>query len=120
MDYVSLMATINAMCAVWGVADPIIRGKIFDRTYQRNLKTFNEAELGLLQQALSTYSDEEVLAINRRLENCRKTFISEGDGEQRATCFCNVLNNVREGNGGEIPDIGNWRRTHGQLCPPKA
>lgn len=116
MDYASLMATISAMCAVWGVADTVIRGKMFNLAYQRNLNTFKEVELGLLQQALSTYNDAEILAINRRMENCSNIFIAEGDGKQRAKCLCNVLNNVREGNGGELPDIDNWRRTYGQLC----
>ena len=115
MDYMILMATINAMCAVWGVFDKDVRSKLFDRIRQQNLDAFKEAEVGLLQQALSTYSDKEVSAIIRRVENCRDTFVSEGDGEQRVRCLCNVLSHVKEGNGGELPDIGNWRGVYEQL-----
>ena len=73
-----------------------------------------------LQAALSTYSDEEVKAIERRLKSCRDRFVTEGSGGQRADCLCSVLRDVSDGNGGEIP-VDDWEQAYKQLkCGSRA
>ena len=67
----------------------------------------------VLQKALSTYSDEEVKAINERIKSCRDRFIEEGS-EGRVKCFCSVLTDVKLGNGGNIPDP-DWEKLYDTL-----
>lgn len=64
--------------------------------------------------SLGTYSDEEVREIHRRLENCKKQFIHTFDGDDRTRCICYILTQVKNGNGGTIPDP-DWQATYDQL-----
>jgi hypothetical protein len=71
----------------------------------------------ILRNAFSTYSDDEIKSIERRLKACRDRFINEGDGPQRRRCFCSVLGDVKDGNGGSIP-IPDWDSIYKTLgCP---
>lgn len=63
----------------------------------------------------STYSDAEVDALLKRLEACRDRFIAEGSGPQRARCLCSVLQDIKDGNGGQIPVIDDWANIYAQL-----
>lgn len=65
--------------------------------------------------AYSTYSQEEVKALLRRLEGCRDRFIEQGSGQDRAQCLCSVLNEARIGNGGKFPEIDDWSRIYSEL-----
>jgi ribosomal 50S subunit-associated protein YjgA (DUF615 family) len=65
--------------------------------------------------ALSTYSEKEVKAIFSRLEQCRDRFIKQGGGADRASCVCSVLNEVKKGNGGQLPRIDDWGNIYRQL-----
>jgi restriction system protein len=67
-----------------------------------------------LAKAFSTYSHPEVEAILERIESCRRRFIGEGSGAARRNCLCSVLGDVRDGNGGTIPDP-EWERNYDQL-----
>jgi hypothetical protein len=70
----------------------------------------------VLQRIYSTYSDSEIEAIRKRIENCRDRFIAEGSGEARRTCLCRVLSDVKAGNGGNIP-VPDWANIYKQLVP---
>lgn len=67
-----------------------------------------------LATALSTYSEEETEAIIARIERCRRRFVEEGAGEARRICICSVLRDVRDGNGGILPEP-EWERAYKQL-----
>ena len=68
-----------------------------------------------VSKAFSTYSDAEIEAVSKRLKECRDRFIAEGSGSQRARCFCSVLNDLKEGNGGVLPVIDDWKRMYDQM-----
>ncbi len=55
----------------------------------------------------STYSDEELNELLRRIEQCRRRFMAEGSGSDRARCLCHVLRDIRDGNGGTMP-LQDW------------
>jgi hypothetical protein len=66
-------------------------------------------------ETLSTYSDDEVREIIRRIEGCRDRFIKQGGGKERARCICSVLKEIADGNGGIVPIIDHWREMYDQL-----
>ena len=80
--------------------------------YQRDAKTIAEAQEA---RRVSTFSDEEVGSLAERIQNCRNVFTMEGTGEARVRCLCSVLNQAKDGNGGELPDISNWREIYTAL-----
>jgi len=63
---------------------------------------------------MSTYSDDAVEAIKKRLLSCRDRFVREGSGQQRKGCLCSVLQDVKDGNGGTIP-FDDWAQTYETL-----
>src|ERR1035438_5234354 len=67
-----------------------------------------------LEQAMSTYGDEELEAISQRLQACRDRLIAEGSGAERKRCLCIVLGDVKDGNGGTIP-FDDWKKTYETL-----
>lgn len=67
-----------------------------------------------LSIAFSTFSAPEIRSIHERIESCRQRFIEEGSGSARRGCICSVLHDVREGNGGSIPDP-EWEKSFQQL-----
>lgn len=110
VEWAALAATISAM------ADVIQFGeRTFDRYFRaRRDSPENARKVEALQQAFGTYSDAEIEAIRRRVEACRERFIGEGSGEARKKCLCSVLRDVRDGNGGTIPDE-EWSRYYDVL-----
>jgi hypothetical protein len=90
-------------------------GDYFSRytAHKREQATVREARRAA--QTLSTYSDDEVWAIIRRIEGCRDRFIEQGSGRERSRCICSVLNEIAEGNGGIVPIIDHWREMYDQL-----
>lgn len=111
MDYANVVATISAMCAVFQTGKDI-----YESYFSEYLRSPNiEREAEMLRLALMTYSEEEVEEIEDRIEGCRNRFIREGSGERRARCLCSVLTDVKDGNGGDIPDIDSWGEIYEQL-----
>jgi hypothetical protein len=99
-QFSQLAAIISAMADVYTIGK-----ESFSEYLARRQKSDRYEEQGkALQEALSTYSDAEVDAIRARIEECRSRFIYEGSGPARKTCLCSVLRDVREGNGGSLPD----------------
>jgi hypothetical protein len=87
--------------------------------YQKHRKEKDTvAEARRVSAVFSTYSEEEVQAILERLKGCQERFIKEGSGPARQRCFCQVFNDVIDGNGGKLPRIDDWENIYGQLnCP---
>src|ERR1700722_19193985 len=67
--------------------------------HKREKDTIQESQRVSVQ--FSTYSDAEVQAILARLKGCQDRFVRQGGGGDRSQCLCSVLNEVREGNGGQ-------------------
>jgi hypothetical protein len=88
------------------------------RKHREEKDTIQESQR--VSAAFSTYSDKEVKTILSRLEQCRDRFIKQGGGEDRASCLCSVLNEVKNGNGGRLPRIDDWENIYRQLgCETK-
>ncbi|MCL5010684.1 MAG: hypothetical protein M1127_00515 [Patescibacteria group bacterium] len=68
-----------------------------------------------VSEVFSTYSENEVKKILLRLEQCRDRFIKQGGGTDRASCLCSILNEVKIGNGGQLPIIDDWANIYRQL-----
>src|SRR5262245_65586107 len=99
-QFSALAAIISAMADTYTVGR-----EAFSAYLSRRQQAFDYRSRGvILQNALSTYSDSEIEAIKERIESCRDRFIREGSGEQRKNCLCSVLADVKNGNGGIIPD----------------
>lgn len=62
-----------------------------------------------------TYSEKEIKSLTERLEFCIDQFVKGGNGKQRVNCMCTVLQDAAFGNGGDLPDIGNWLKIYEQL-----
>lgn len=81
----------------------------------------HKAEKDTIQEAqrasavFSTYTDEELEAWAKRIEGCIKRAIEQGGGADRVRCICSVLNEIRIGNGGDLPEIDDWQRIYAQL-----
>jgi hypothetical protein len=109
-EFAALAAIISAMADVYTVG----RDTFSEFLSRRQSSPDYQAKGQLLQHAFSTFSDAELEAIKKRIEACRDRFIREGSGGQRKTCFCSVLTDVKDGNGGVINDP-DWRRAYEQL-----
>ena len=106
----------TAAAVISAMVDVIQLGKETFQEYLRRRErdpTLPAKEQALVR-AFSTYSPSEVEAILRRIESCRQRFIEEGSGAARRTCLCSVLRDVRDGNGGRIPEP-EWERNFDQL-----
>ena len=72
-------------------------------------------EANRISSALSTYSDREVEELLKKIEGCRDRFISQGSGKDRARCLCSILSEIKDGNGGHLPHVDDWRRMYDEL-----
>lgn len=62
-----------------------------------------------------TFTKKEIESLTKRLEFCIDQFVKGGNGQQRVNCMCTVLQDAALGNGGDLPDIGNWLKLYEQL-----
>jgi hypothetical protein len=108
--WLQLLATIKAVAE--SVTSTIDVGTNINR-YLSDSETIQESRR--ISRVFSTYSDDEVNAIARRLDECRRRFIAEGDGEQRRKCMCNALTDLKAGNGGQLPHADHWYEYWEQL-----
>ena len=109
-EFAALAAIISAMADVYTVG----RETFSQYLARRQRSPDYRAKGQLLQGVFSTYSDAELEAIKKRIESCRDRFIREGSGGQRKICLCSVLTDVKDGNGGVIPDP-DWSDTYKRL-----
>lgn len=105
-----IAATISAMIDVWRIGKESFQDYFNLREKDPSLASKEST----LEKAFSTYSQEELRAIKKRIDECKARFIKEGSGEQRRSCICSVLKDVRDGNGGTIPDP-EWEAAFHQL-----
>ena len=73
------------------------------------------AESNRVAALYSTYSDMEVQELIRKIEGCRDRFIKEGSGADRTRCLCSIFQEIKAGNGGQLPEIDDWQRMFNQL-----
>ena len=109
-EWAAIAATISAMADVYRIGKETFQ-VYFDRRI--NASDINE-KARAVKIAFNTYSDEEMEAIRNRIKNCQNHFITESSGEQRRKCLCSVLSDVKDGNGGSIPDQ-EWQESYVQL-----
>ena len=112
----SVLVWLEAIAGIHALYDAITTGVDYAMAFERRRRDpqmLAEAERAQIQ--FSTYSDEEIKEISRRIEGCRKRFIEQGSGKDRSRCLCSVLNEIRDGNGGALPPIDNWPDMYDQL-----
>lgn len=109
-DWEGLAAVISAMIDVVRLG----RDAYADFLSQRREDPDLGAKANGLAAALGTYSEDEVAAIIERIERCRRRFVAEGSGAARKRCICSVLRDVRDGNGGTLPNE-EWEAAWRQL-----
>src|SRR2546425_5637822 len=100
-DWASLAAIISAMIDVVQFGGQTFQAFLKKRREDPKLPERARA----LEAALSTYSEEEIQAIIDRINACVARFMAEGSGKNRQKCLCSVLRDVKDGNGGTIPDL---------------
>ena len=95
-------------------------GVDLQRAYQQHrVEKDTIAEAERVSRVFSTFSEDEVEAILKRLQACRDRFITEGSGQARQQCLCSVFSDVIDGNGGTLPHIDDWENIFRQLSCSK-
>jgi hypothetical protein len=85
-------------------------------SYRRHIEDKETiAESRRASEKFSTFSDDEIRDLSRRIEGCRERFIAQGSGRDRANCLCSIFKEIIDGNGGELPKIDAWDRMYEQL-----
>jgi hypothetical protein len=82
--------------------------------YRNDPETQREAQR--VSAVFSTFSEEEVQSLSKRMANCQTQFAVEGNADQRLSCICSVLDTAKTANGGRLPLIDDWQKIHNQLC----
>lgn len=73
------------------------------------------AESRRASRVFSTFSDDEIRMLIEKIEGCRDRFMSQGSGRDRARCLCSIFNEIKEANGGQLPEVDDWERMYLQL-----
>jgi hypothetical protein len=73
-----------------------------------------DAEARRVSLIFST-SRREIEALIRDIEECRDRIMSQGGGTNRASCLCNIFNQIKAGNDGNVPPIDDWQRMYDEL-----
>ncbi|MBS9477750.1 hypothetical protein [Ancylobacter radicis] len=105
-----IAAIVSAMADVYSIGRATFSQYLIQRENAKDYVSRGEA----LQKALSSYDDDEIEAIEKRIRSCKDRFIREGSGQSRKTCLCSVLTDVKDGNGGNFP-FPEWGNLHEQL-----
>jgi hypothetical protein len=106
---------LHVVASIGTIYEIIQYGADYTEAFARRLREpGTKAQAARLAATFSTYSDDEVKELSRRVEQCRQRFIAEGSGKDRARCLCNVLRDVKDGNGGTIP-LPEWEEMYRQL-----
>jgi hypothetical protein len=120
LNYVSManpLLWLEALAGLKALYDLVQGGVDYVASLQRHRQEPDTiAEARRVSRVFSTYSDDEVEEIVRRINACRARFIEQGSGADRARCFCSILNEFRDGNGGTLPAIDDFQRMYGQLA----
>lgn len=106
---------LHVVASMGAVYEIIRYGTEYGTALARRLRApETAAQAERLAATFSTYSDDEVRELQRRIDQCRRRFIEEGAGKDRVRCICNVLRDVKDGNGGDIP-LPEWDDMYRQL-----
>jgi hypothetical protein len=112
----SPQAWLDVLSWTKALFDAITLGASVSDAYQKHKREKDTiSESRRVSVAFSTYSEDEVNAISKRLQECRDRFIAEGSGQQRARCLCSVLKDFKDGNGGVLPHVDDWANIYSQL-----
>jgi len=112
MDVQTWLEVLSSIKGLFDVGKGAVDLQASIAKYRADPETIREATR---VSHFSTYSDEELEALNRRINGCVKKFIEEGDGAGRVRCLCSVLNEAMIGNGGTLPEVDDWRNIYKQL-----
>jgi hypothetical protein len=107
---------LEALAGMKALFDLVEGAPDYYRSYTRHREeraTIEAARRASL--SFSTYSDRELEDLIRRIEGCRDRFIEQNAGQDRSRCLCNILNQIKDGNGGELPEVDAWREMYAQL-----
>jgi hypothetical protein len=116
----SFQAWLEVLSWIKALFEATTLGVDLQRAYQQHHEeraTIDEAQR--VSVAFSTFSEDEVEAILKRLKACRDRFITEGSGQARRQCLCSVFKDVIDGNGGTLPHIDDWENIFRQLSCSK-
>ena len=107
---------LEALAGFKALYDLVKSGADYAKSYQMHRQeSATIAESQRVSEAYSTYSDREIQELIRKVEGCRDRFIKQGSGADRARCLCSIFNEIRDGNGGKLPAIDDWRRMYNEL-----
>jgi hypothetical protein len=110
-----LFLWLEALAGLHALYDLVEAGVGYGLGYERYRNQRSViAEAERARAVLSTYSDREVGELIKRIEGCRDRFIEQGAGKDRARCLCNILEQIKDGNGGDFPVL-EWDRMYNQL-----
>ena len=107
---------LEALAGLKALYDLVQGGIDYATSFQRHREESDTiAESRRVASVYSTYSDREVEELIRKIEGCRDRFVTQGSGADRARCLCSIFQEARDGNGGRLPEIDDWRRMYDQL-----
>jgi hypothetical protein len=112
----SVFLWLEALAGLHALYDVVRTGTDYATSFSRHRsESRTNTEARVASAKFSTYSDREVEELIRKIEGCRDRFINQGGGKDRARCLCSIFNEVKDGNGGTLPDIDSWRDMYKQL-----
>ena len=112
----SFQVWLEVLSWIKALFDAIKSGADLQSAFQRHrMERATIAEAQRVSRTFSTFSQQEVEAILKRLQSCRDRFISEGSGTARRKCLCSVFKDVVDANGGRLPLIDDWENIVRQL-----
>jgi hypothetical protein len=119
INYVSMASPLlwlEALAGLKALYDLVQGGIDYATSFQRHRQEADTvAESRRVSVTYSTYSDRELQEMIRKIEGCRDRFIAQGSGADRARCLCSIFKEIRDGNGGSMPNIDAWRDMYEQL-----
>src|SRR5215831_13283503 len=97
---------VEALAGIKALYDLVESGIDYATSLARHrVESDTIAEAGRVSRTYSTYSDEEVEELTKKIEGCRSRFIAQGSGPDRTRCFCSIFKEISDGNGGALPHI---------------
>jgi hypothetical protein len=107
---------LEALAGLKALYDVIEWGVEYAVAFRRHREEADTvAESNRVAAEFSTYSDAEVRELIRKIEGCRDRFIKQGSGTERSRCLCSIFQEIKDGNGGDLPKIDDWRRMFDKL-----
>lgn len=112
-NFLLWLEAIAGMKALFDLAEGVPDYYQSYRRYREERATIEAARRA--NETYSTYSDKELEELIKKINGCRDRFTQQGSGRDRARCLCSILNEIKDGNGGSLPDVDAWRKMYDQL-----